>query len=67
MILPADKTIYGEVNRVAGVDIDPVLVEGGPQHLDRYGNWMSMGGAARNKQAHVNRVREQTQQDPILI
>lgn len=67
VILPADKTIYGEVNQVAGVDIDPVLVEGGPQHLDRYGNWMSMGGAARNKQKHVNRVREQTQQDPILM
>lgn len=67
VILPADKTIYGEVGRVAGVDIDPVLVEGGPQHLDRYGNWMSMGGAARSKQAHVNRVREETQQDPILM
>jgi hypothetical protein len=67
VILPADKTIYGEVDRVAGIDIDPVLVEGGPQHLDRYGNWMSMGGAARSKQAHVNRVREETQQDPILM
>lgn len=67
IVLPADKTIYGEVDRVAGIDIDPVLVEGGPQHLDRYGNWMSMGQAARNKQAHVNRVREETGIDPLLM
>jgi len=67
VILPADKTIYGKIDRVAGVDIDPVLSEGGPQHLDRYGNWMSMRGAAKTKQAHINRVREETQQDPVLM
>ena len=67
VILPADKSIYGKVDRVAGIDIDPVLAEGGPQHLDRYGNWMSMEGAAKTKQAHVNRVREETQKDPVLM
>lgn len=65
--LPADKTIFGTVDRVAGVDIDPYTVEGGPQHFDRYGNWMSMSGAAKSKQAHANRVRAETKKDPVYV
>jgi hypothetical protein len=65
--LPADKTIFGTVDRVAGVDIAPYTVEGGPQHFDRYGNWMSMSGAAKSKQGHANRVRAETKKDPVYV
>ena len=65
--LPADRSNRALVSRVAGVDIDPYLVEGGPRHLDRWGNWMSMEDAARTKQLHVNKVADQTGQEPVLM
>jgi hypothetical protein len=65
--LPADRTMRGEVSRVGGVDIDPYLVEGGPRHLDKWGNWMSMEDAARTKQLHVNKVADATGQEPVLM
>ena len=65
--LPADRTMVGNVSRVAGIDIDPYLVEGGPRHLDRWGNWMSMGTAANTKQLHVNKVADATGQEPVLM
>jgi hypothetical protein len=65
--LPADRTMRGVVSRVAGMDIDPYLVEGGPRHLDRWDNWMSMEDAARTKQLHVNKVADATGQEPVLM
>tara|TARA_B100000003_G_scaffold146337_1_gene131643 strand:- start:2082 stop:4409 length:2328 start_codon:yes stop_codon:yes gene_type:complete len=68
VILPADRTIRGVVDRIAGIDLDnPLMVEGGPGHADAWKNWMSSRGAAVTKQAHINRVREATGKDPILI
>ena len=65
--LPADKTIYGSIDRVAGVEIEPYLAQGGPQHFDKNGNWMSMSGAAKSKQGHANRVRAETKKDPVYV
>ena len=67
IVLPADKTIYGTIDRVAGVDIEPYTSGGGPQHFDRTGDWMSMEGAAKAKQAHANRVRKETKKDPVYV
>lgn len=68
VILPADRTIRGVVDRIAGIDLDnPLMVEGGPGHADAWKNWMSSRDAAVTKQAHINRVREETGKDPILI
>jgi hypothetical protein len=67
IVLPADKTIYGNVSRVAGVDIDPYMVQGGPGHLDKHGNWVSMGSAARGKQLHANKVMDKTGEQPMYV
>jgi hypothetical protein len=68
IVLPADKTMAGvDATRIGGVDIDPLNLEGGPYHADIFGNWRSEADAAKAKQAHVQRVAEETGQDPLLI
>ena len=66
-ILPADGTVVGDVNKVGGVDIEPVSSRGGPLHADAYGAWMSGESAARGKQRHANKVRKATGMDPMYV
>ena len=35
--------------------------------MDKWKNWMSMSSAAKAKQAHANRVRDETGKDPIYV
>jgi len=63
--IPADPTAVGMVDRLGGVDIVPLNLDGGPLFTDRYGSWMSMESAARAKQGHALRVADETGQLPI--
>jgi len=66
MIIPADKTAgSGYVDRLAGRDIKPIQLQGGAFFGDRYGQWQSMEGAARDKQRHALNVAEDAKQLPI--
>jgi hypothetical protein len=68
VVLPADKTMAGaEATRIGGVDIDPFDLQGGPHHADKWGSWRSEPDAAKAKQAHIQRVAEETGQDPLVI
>ena len=63
--IPADPTAVGVVDRLGGVDIEPMNLDGGPLFTDRYGSWMSMEPAARAKQGHALRVADETGQLPV--
>jgi len=65
--IPADPTAVGVVDRLGGVDIEPMNLDGGPMFADRYGSWMSMEAAAKAKQGHGLRVADKTGQLPIGI
>jgi len=65
--LPADKTGVGVVSRIAGVDINDLPLQGGMQHAEHQGMWRSMQSAAMAKQAHINRVRNMTGQNPAAV
>ncbi|MDC1436988.1 hypothetical protein N8303_07060 [Gammaproteobacteria bacterium] len=63
--IPADPTAVGMVDRLGGVDIEPMNLDGGPLFTDRYGSWMSMETAAKAKQRHALRVADETGQLPV--
>ena len=63
--IPADPTAVGVVDRLGGVDIEPMNLDGGPLFTDRYGSWMSMEAAAKAKQNHALRVADETGQLPV--
>lgn len=65
--LPADGTMVGDVTQVGGRQITPVAANGGPLHADKYGGWMSMNGAAANKQRHAQRVLAETGESPMYV
>ena len=67
VMLPADRLAVGQVNKVAGVDVRPFRIDGGPQYADINKHWLSMESAAKAKQGHINRVREETQMDPVAV
>ena len=49
IMMPADRLAFGQVNKVAGVDVRPFNIEGGPQYADVNKEWASMAGAAISK------------------
>jgi hypothetical protein len=65
--LPADGTMVSDVVQVGGRQIKPVAANGGPLHADKYGAWMSMNGAAANKQRHAQRVLAETGESPMYV
>lgn len=67
IMMPADRLAFGQVNKVAGVDVRPFNIEGGPQYADVNKEWASMSGAAKAKQLHANKVREETGLDPVAV
>jgi len=67
IMMPADRLAYGQVNKVAGVDVRPFNIQGGPQYADVNKEWASMAGAAKAKQLHANKVREETGLDPVAV
>jgi hypothetical protein len=67
VLLPADRTGVGVVNRIAGVDINDLPLQGGMQHAEHQGMWRSMDSAAMAKQAHINRVRDMTGKNPAAV
>lgn len=67
VILPADMTSIQRVERIGGVNVEPFHTQGGGMHSDYTGIWRSMDDAAAGKQRHINRVREETGKDPIMI
>jgi hypothetical protein len=67
IILPADMTSIRRIDQIGGVKVEPFHTQGGGAHADYTGKWRSEEDAARAKQAHANRVREETGKDPIMI
>jgi len=68
IMLPADMAIGGGLlQRVGGVDIEPMYLHGGPFYSDIWKSWASDSGAATGKQAHAMKVMEETGQLPFMI
>lgn len=66
-----DKTAIGQVDRLRGLDLDvPVETHGGVDYSQRYAGtgrgYMSMGEAAKRKQANVDFAAERSGNDRIL-